>query len=150
MPLTRTAVDLLDPAGRVEAAMFPSDTEAGLAARLLGYLTKGYNLASALEADDAKRNDAAEAYAYHRVWDNLAVRFARMESSATVPDQGSRTRTDAQRQEFKQRAGDALAEYEAAVAGVPPASALKAYPIPDSAARQIRFVDPYYRDHRGI
>lgn len=105
--------DLLSPAGEVELVLFPGESAAAVTARLDAYLVDAYAKLDAQAAGmtEAERDLAAADWAYHRAYRAVETRLAAEPASATLDDQGSRTYTAAQIQQFGKLAAAKLAAW---------------------------------------
>lgn len=105
--------DLTAPAGEVEPAWFPSDDTAALTARLQAYIDDGAARAQADGIIDV--DEATTLWAYHRAYRAIWLRLSEAPSSLTMNDQGSRSRTDAQRDSFKAEADRLFTAYQSLI-----------------------------------
>lgn len=120
--------DLMQPTGRITAAMFPDDTPDQLEERLQAYLDAAYVKLAAAPADD--QDAGAEAYAYFRAYDAAADALTLMPQSASLQGLGSIGFSASAIAEFRRIARDQLAVYE----GLVPISEAPSNNIPPSGA----------------
>jgi hypothetical protein len=97
-----TSADLLAPLGDIEPSFFPSDDPAALDARLNAYIADGEAQAAAAQVPEVNTDAAVEAWAYYRAYKAIWLRLSEAPSSLSMIDQGSRSRTDQQREAFHQ------------------------------------------------
>ncbi|HEY7234904.1 MAG TPA: hypothetical protein VH539_12190 [Gemmatimonadaceae bacterium] len=114
-----TPADLLAPVGEIEPSFFPSDDDATLEARLQAYIDDGEAQAANAAVPDEGTDQAVEAWAYYRAYKAIWLRLSEAPSSLSFTDQGSRSRTDQQREAFHQLWQNYLAIYN----GLTPAPA---------------------------
>jgi hypothetical protein len=88
------AAALIDPSGRILPALFPDEDAAALDERVQGYLDTAYAMSVVSEA--AEPDTAAEAYAYWRSFDAVAMRMNREAARMGFADQGDRTVLESQ------------------------------------------------------
>jgi hypothetical protein len=104
--MTATALDLLQPTGRLVASYFPDDDTQTLTDRLTTYLTEGYG-------DDPTNDAAAIQWAYFRAYSAIAERIALSPASAALPGVGSVGFNSSQPKFFADLAAQARAAYDA-------------------------------------
>lgn len=98
-----TASDLLEPAGDLSPALFPSLDSDGLTTLLDGYLADAATLIPSTIVG-AAYDGAATAWAYHRAYRSVALRLSRDPATAAVEGEGSSTITGEQIRTFKEEA----------------------------------------------
>jgi hypothetical protein len=104
--------DLIDPKGDVDPTMFPKDDGAQLLLRMKGYLDRAIVLITAAGVTDVTIGDpAARAYAYYLANDAVYRRLSASPLALNMTDQGSRSRSQAQIDSFRDAALRYLAEF---------------------------------------
>lgn len=107
-----SAVNLLQPAGKLEAALFPGVGSAELEERLTAYLVAGAAKATALGVLAPDVETAALAWGYYRAYHNIYLRLLTTPREAHNEAQGGRTYEQEQADGYLALANQALAEFE--------------------------------------
>lgn len=120
--MTVLPVDLRDPKGPVQRAMFPEDDLSALDARLQGYIDRGVVAASALTGaalDRATRN-----FALWQAFDSSHTIFLALPARSRKEGENSLEYLDGQIDGLKEKALEYKEEFEAQLPLPPPANAL--------------------------
>lgn len=103
--------DLIAPAGDIESSFFPNDDSSALTVRLQGYIDDGAARAGTANVVAGEVDRAVTAWSYYRAYRAIWLRLSEAPSSVSLTDQGSRARTDQQREAFKLMADQAFATW---------------------------------------
>lgn len=106
-----TPADLTAPLGDIEPSFFPNDDAGALTTRLQTYITDGTARANGAGVSAAQLDAAVKAWSYYRAYRAIWLRLSEAPGSVSLTDQGSKARTDQQREAFKVMSDEALALY---------------------------------------
>lgn len=108
MPITY--VDLLEPKGPVDPAMFPKDDATALHARLTAYVNDGYARAADV-LDPTLQDEAAARWARFRAYTAVANRKNLEATSMNLADQGGKAFAAGQAKYYADLAAGELADF---------------------------------------